>query len=632
MSDLEFLYDLAQRKLQANRTYLEVRKDAQTLEKNQKDNLEKSSNLVTTSVENLKDQKKRYQRQIKTQMDHLIEMVQFNSGSGSGTMRYIKQKFIQAAVRIGPKIYEELIKESISSLGCSAQQAYETTQPFYIKVKSTDLLNLLKRDPNEENAAVAYEKIDPVYGSIPYSMNREMWYRLQNLNTPIDYIGASGQKLFSIKYTRSIPGGGPTGDFFEIRLADKVGPINTVYSFLVDYYRSIRIVDTNNIFQQLMDMITGAISIEAKLGTGEIEIKNKFLLILQRILGLCFDSKREIDVSGTAKVAELDGVDESFFEFTDIDLTYINQIISNTKNGVVEFQDCENLLLPVDSKSILNYLLKFNKTDSIEDEEKIAEGLLEVLTENEKWKLLIPNSVDIKLKADFSFLTSLPKAIMLAILSPKVLLPLLIMSKAIGQNIVDGVDTLLDFMKIFKKYVLGLMSKIGAIFVEELFNIIKKDIKTLVKLIISDLMKEQATKRFALYLKLASILLLIIKLIDDWRKCKSVVDEILAMLDIIMTGVNRNRVPTPLLAAAQFLGGYSSIRAFINVVEEFQKLGLPTGPTEAGGPNLSLQAIFAQIKGQSTEELNKKIQVLIPPLAITPAGLTVPASGFGIGI
>jgi hypothetical protein len=44
---------------------------------------------------------------------------------------------------------------------------------------------------------------------------------------------------------------------------------------------------------------------------------------------LCFDDRREIDVSGVAKVAELDGVDDSFFELNEIDLRNIDSEISN---------------------------------------------------------------------------------------------------------------------------------------------------------------------------------------------------------------------------------------------------------------------------------------------------------------
>ena len=618
--DLNSAFDSVNQKIKANKTYIEVKQDAAKLKRDVKNNLEKQKEKVTTTVNTLKENKKRYQRQVKTQIDKMMEVIQMNSGSGSSTMRYIKSKFNEIAVRIGPKIFDTLQKESINSLGCSAQQSYDGTQSLYIKVKSTDLLNLLKRNPNDEVAAVAYEKTPPTSSTIPYSMNREMWERLQNLNVPESFYGASGQKLFEISYVNS--NGVVTGDFFKIKLESKINGINKVGDFLTDYYKAIRIVDTNNLFSQLMDQISGAISIDAKLGYGELDEKNKFVLILQRILGLCFDSKREIDVSGNSKVAELDGIDESFFEFTDIDLRYIENTISNIQNGVVEFEDCDNIKLPVDSKSILESLIKFNSITNVKDEEELANQLTTILTQNDKWKL--PNSIDINVSVDLSFLINMPKAIMMALLSPKVLLPIMIMSKAIGQTVADTVESLMDFMKAFKKYVIALMSKIGALFVQELFQIIKKDIKRLVGEILKDIKKEKVLKVYSIILVLVELILLVARFIDDWRKCKSVVDEILALLNLVR-GKGAS-IPSPLLAASELLDGYSESRAFINVISEYQKLGLPTGVAPDGSPNLMLQAKFAEIKGHQKEQNeNGKVQVFVKPLTITPAGITLPS-------
>jgi len=617
--DLNSSYNAVDSKIKATRTYLEVKQDRIKLKKQGlKDNLEKDKKKVTTSINKLKDQKKRYQRQVKTQMDQMLSMVQFNSGSGSSTMRYIKSKFIEAAVRIGPKIFDILLHESISSLGCSQQQSFDGNQPpIFIKVTSVDLQKLLQRDPNDEVAAVAYEKTAPTPG-IPYSMNREMWDRLQNLNVVVPYNGASGQKLFDISYVNTdgiIP-----GDYYKIQLVNKVNGVNKVGDFITDYYKSINIVDTNNLFAQLMDQISGAVSFEAKVGYGDLAEMNKFMLLLQRILGLCFDSTKEIDISGNSKVAELDGIDESFFEFTDIDLRYIDDMISNIQRGVMEFEDCGNVILPIDSQAILDDLIKFNKVTNIKDEENIASALIDNLVSNPKW----PNSLDVKLSADLSFLTNLPKAIMMALLSPKVLLPLFVMSKAIGQTVADSVESLGDFMKVFKKYVINLMSKIGGLFIKELFDIIKRDIKTLITEIISDIAKEKALKKYTIILVLVELILLVARFVDDWRKCKSVVDEILALLNLVSIG--GGGIPAPLLAASELLDGFSPSRAFINTIEEYQKIGLPTGPMPDGSPNLMLQAKFAEIRGHQEEDnKNNKVQVFIKPLTVTPAGITLPA-------
>lgn len=625
--DLESGYASIENKMKSSRTYLDTKMASIDLEKNSGDNLEQAKQKVLSSIDKVKDQKKRFQRQMKTQMDQMLSMVQFNGGSGSSSMNYIKTKFIQAALRVEPKIFDILNKETINALGCSQQQAY-SAQTIYIKVKSVDLQRLLTRDPDEESAAVAYEKVAPTPNQIPYSMNRQLWERLQDLNVPQPFYGRSGQKLFDISYVQQ-DGNGISGDFYKVDLVNKTVGMNKVANFVVDYYRAVKIIDTGNLFQQLMDQISGAVSFDAKVGFGQLEEENKFMLILQRILGLCFDSAREIDISGNSKVAELDGIDESFFEFTDMDLRYINDTISNIQNGVVEFEDCENVKLPVDSQSIMNSLLKFNKITKIEDEQSLAEQLTETLTGNEKWKFLVPNSVDINLSVDLSFLTNLPKAIMMALLSPKVLLPLYIMAKAIGQLSGYAIESLMDFMKAFKKYCINIMSKIGSLFVQELFEIIKKDIMNLISQIIKDLAKEKVLKKYVMILKLIQLIMIIAKFVDDWRKCKSVVDEILALLTLVAPDFGGG-IPAPLLAAAQLLQGSSPTRAFINGVSEWQKVGLPTGAMPDGSPNLALQAMMGQIKGQAQEQdENGKVQIFMKPLTVTPAGTLPSADIYG---
>ena len=130
-------------------------------------------------------------------------------------------------------------------------------------------------------------------------------------------------------------------------------------------------------------------------------------------------------------------------------------------------------------------------------------------------------------------------------------------------------------------------------------------------------------------LKLIQLLLIVAKFISDWRKCKSVVDEILWLLKIATTGFGNN-IPLPLLFGAQLMDGYSETRAFIGAIEEMQKMGIPTGPLPDGTPNLNVLQMFGQMKAQAMEEAqNGKVQIAIPPLTMTPAGLTVPSNSFG---
>ena len=91
-----------------------------------------------------------------------------------------------------------------------------------------------------------------------------------------------------------------------------------------------------------------------------------------------------------------------------------------------------------------------------------------------------------------------------------------------------------------------------------------------------------------------------------------------------------NQVPLPLLLSSRFLSGFSSSRAYLNVIGEFEKLGLPTGPMPDGSPNLMLASIKALIDGIDKEEAqNGQVQVAVDFLSITPIGQTIPKVVYG---
>lgn len=99
---------------------------------------------------------------------------------------------------------------------------------------------------------------------------------------------------------------------------------------------------------------------------------------MQRILGLCSDSNKEINVGASSKVSEVDNVDESFYEFNDIDLRIIEQSISDIKLGVVEFEECDNIKVPLNLEATLTALdnLEFNEDTSDLNEIEAASGII----------------------------------------------------------------------------------------------------------------------------------------------------------------------------------------------------------------------------------------------------------------
>ena len=623
--DINADYKKIQDKVASTKTYTDVKSQYDKATKKVGSSFDKKKAKVSQSLTEFKDKTKRYQKQIKNQFEELLDLANTTGGQGSGSPQYIKRLLIRTIKNVQPRLRTIVIADCLTALGCDQQQTYNPNSDIYLRVSSVDLFSRLKIDPQDEVGKIIYEKdsVTPSSSTYPFSMNRKMYGLIQD-GTQFTYVGKSNQDLFKIKYVEQDPNGIP-GPWYHITLSGRNGNINRVGEFMVDYYDTIRMAEDTDIIGSIMESLCGALSMKVSAGTSQVENASKYELLLARILGLCFDNRTEIDVSGIAKVAELDGVDDSFFEFTEIDLRNIDDRVQNIKKGVIQFEDCDNILLPVNFDEIVKALgtLNFYKGSEFEN---AADNITSVLANNPAW-IGIGINVNPQVVVDTNFIKLLTNGLIGALITPKMILPILTMYKALG-NTIDNIKSFVDFAKTFKKFFINLVSKVGAIFVEELYKLIKEDILKLAQQVITDILKEKQMKKYAMILKLIGILLAIIKLISDYRKCKSLIDDLLNILNLITTP--GGGVPLPLLFAAQLLDGYSETRAFVGTIAEMQKLGVSTGAMPSGAPNFDVLSKLGQMKSMASENAeNGKLQIAIGSLSITPAGLTVPAGAYG---
>jgi hypothetical protein len=500
-------------------------------------------------------------------------------------------------------------------------------------------------------------------------MNKEFNQRLTGSNFSKSYKGeygkyyqgVSGQDLFDFQYS-------PTNQFgvdqacYRVALISKVnatstvtgGTVNKVIDLLQDYYGTIKLIDTVDFTATLMNIVSGAIDIKANLGSEEITEQSKFLIILQRILGLCFDSRREIDVSGISKIAELDGVDETFFEATEVDLRNIDIRINNIQNGIMELIDCDNVQVPVDYETIIDELIGFRDKEDLSTEEQVQNiiDITNTLTENPDWKVFLPTNFDGQI-LNQEFINQIPLAVAGSILSPKVLFPIFVLLQVLesqgtnvynqavtsantytqSANTINGsvnniINNQVDFAKTFKTFNIQVTSRVGSIFIEQLFQILKKDLINLLKPVITDIAKGRLEKKYLTVQRLVNIALIlqqVVKGVDDYRKCKSLVDDILKILNLLSSlAPPGSKIPNALLLLADFLPGTSAERSTINTIEELQKLGIPTGTLPDGSPNLMLLFNLSENKGAEKEKSqNGKVQLV----AFSADGVPVKVSG-----
>jgi hypothetical protein len=680
--DLNNSEEKIQRRLAAIKTFNEVSQSEKDLVKNAGNSFSKSNAELSTQLNKIKDYQKRFLKDPPNSTDKMLDFLGTTKGNGLESLAYLKKKVLEVAVKIEPTIAAIVKEQTIKALGCSQEQKYTgfnlngaqisplSTLPqadgIYIPVESIDFFSNLKNSPDTPFGKMFYEKpipsADPTFkpygGKKPFPMNKQMYQIMetQNLNKSYsqingkNYLGKSGQNLFDFQYTKQ-NSFGVTGDYFRMLLLNRENDVNNVGEFLSDYYSTIKLIDPVDVAMQLTNIVSGAININSQIGIGEVTNQSQFMLIAQRVLGLCFDSRQEIDVSGTAKIAELDGVDDSFFEFTEVDLRNIDIEISNVQNGVMEFVDCNNVKLPVDSESLVSQIIDFrDDVDAQTTEQQVnsINNILNSISQNPQWAPLLPSNFNAGVAIDKNIIKKIPLAVAAGVLSPKVLLPLYTLLSVVqsgatytynqqvtttneviqsgnsnttqGSNIVaDGKD----FLKKYKKFSIDTISLINNEFLKVLFDELKKDILLLVAAVLKDVNKSQRLKRYAIILKLIQLALIISQLVNDYRKCKSLMSNILLLLDTInglgpKQLISRDDIPAPLLYLSQFLPGYSPERATINTIELLQGLGIPTGTLPDGSPNLMLLYNLMSNKGADTENAeNGKIQ------AITTDGFNV---------
>lgn len=620
------------------KTYKQYKQNYDELKKKAGSSEEPANKFISNQLGDFVKWRKKHTANATTFTDELIKQLKQIKGSGLETDTFIKRIFLNSLKKIKPEIKNLIIENVKSALACSNVQGYQFNTAYYIPVKSVDLFGVLELPTDDKIGKFFYEEKPIQYGTFPFSMNRELYERTQNLNQTYssvagnNYIGTSFQNLFDISYVDSyvdpITSQTIQGSFFKVDLKPRSN-FPTIDEFLNDYYSSVDILNYKTFFTNLVDYVTGAISFgkgDGKLKLGTIQ---KSLTIMQRILGLCSDSNKEINVGGTSKVSEIDNVDESFYEFNDIDLRIIDQITSDIKLGVIEFEECDNVKIPMNLDAVLTALdnLQFNENTSDVNEINAALGIIYPVIDNE---------ATYKLSVDSGFFGQFVKAIVNTVLSPKAILPIMISAGMLNQPIFNQINNIQDFLKKFKNFFNQFLTKISAIFTKAIFDELKKEIKTLVALLLKDINDEKKKKINQIIFSIVAIVKPLTQGAKDFRECKSVLDELLQLLNI---GVKKrldklkesgSDLPLPLLLSAKLLDGYSPTRSFLNTVQNLQELGIPTGPMPDGSPNKFLASIKAVIDGNSQEiDENGKVAIGIGPLTVTPAGITIPKDAYG---
>lgn len=594
-----------------NKQQKQLRKNTNASVSNFSDNLDKKEAGFKKSLDKykaerdvLKNKAKSYKTQGKNQINSLIDLAigSVDSPSGSDATKEIRNLFVRAIKNTRARIKNLLNEEVVKSLGCTQEQQF-TLQPIYIPVESIDIFGYtLQYSPEETPGIYLYENL-PFNPNTnpnvkPYSFNRELYNRLQNSESYLKqynkyFTGPSGQPLFNITYVTTDDKNND-GQFYKVELQNRFTG-NKIVDFIGEYYSSIDVVSIKEIYTNVLNAMTNSISFSKKFVDNDQREQKKWEIVIQRILGMCWDNKQEIDVSGVGKLDPLDQIDSDLLDFDDIDNASIEDSVKNFVAGVTEFLDCGSIKFPISSDLLPKLLEPFNDENLVNSNpDFLADNMLNELASNPEWKAKLPEFPFLNIAINKEFLRVALQAVINTLLSPKHLFPLVVMNKSLNSE-QQPAQTFEDFVRYYKKFLMNLISNISAIFVEELLKEIKKNYKRITQDLLESQVQEILSKRkksVASIITAINIGLTLAATIRDYRRCQNVIDELNRLLNLSQRLIRLTRGTTNPIwnTLAVFKPGMSTTSLMTRYLQEVGVLGVDTGDMPDGSPNTGLLA------------------------------------------
>lgn len=271
----------------------------------------------------------------------------------------------------------------------------------------------------------------------------------------------------------------------------------TLIEFNTDYIMSLKLFDSKTVAAQLIDALTGCLTIDLHLSYEQMLIKYE----TQRMV------KSVVETDDTV-------VSDCFFTFSNTDYDKMLQESELAREGLYAMNTDNPTGVKVDAESILNSINTINEGSSKETVQSVIEGSLTEIS-----KMLSDVSYEEKDKLNFgaeinfieNIMNNLAYVITMSILSPKVYLLLAINLQLLGQQTNFNIN---DFIEMHRQLIVQILRAVRDALIQYLVDELMK--------ILADLAKEVAVK---LTIEQAQYYMrLIRKLIDCFRRKRGTLD------------------------------------------------------------------------------------------------------------
>lgn len=475
--------------------------------------------------------------------------------------------------------------------------------------KEFDFLNVLKIVPSSSMGQIIYEPEDKETNRVKF--DRKLYEQFANGTTPYEFDSLSNNTLFSMTWDDNSQ---------EYVISGLTSSALKMDEFFNEYYSTIEYPDFEYIVKTAM-----ALSIQGD-GTENIDF-NISLNFLDRLLDKLFSvcSSSDTDVNNLSPIENFNENDkdiESYFDFNNVEGIDLDAEEKRLK-GVLKYTDCDNFEVPINPKMIEQFVYYSTKKD-IND--LIDSTLNRVATDSaSESDSDIPDERYIHFMLN-SFILQVPKAIVLSVLTPKLLLPIVAMYKMIKGNVGNVKEVMKAMSKLFYNIIKGLFWK----YVREFWKFIKKELIVFISNLVQNIIRNLLKRYRAIISSLIGILTKILESGVD--NCEDLFGLILQTINGALNIPSNVNIPGMLLMLSDSASGYSQDRALMNISERLEASGISLSPI-FGEDNDIIPLVKSIIDGNMEEiDTNSFVkvsnkEVIIPnypsPIIIPPGYMRI---------
>ena len=521
-------------------------------------------------------------------------------------LHFLAHEAINTTITSSKNIVMDNVKNILfSGDGICGSSTPITGNTLTIRPGEFDFMNVLTVNPTSNSGQIVYEPQNPSRNLI--KMNRILYSGFtanQSVKT------SDEKKLFDLHWDDANQ---------EFQLSELTGMTTTtqtgttVGGFFNDYYSNIEQLDLSAVVKTATMMVLKGDGSEPPLFDIGMNDLNR---LLNKLMKVCNNPSQGLNQSAENQFNEDDDDIESYFDFDDMEGIDLDDE-ANRFNKVLKFTDCNNFTIPSNPSHYEDfvYLSKNNLDDAVND------VFLNVATTSYQEAGGTIPLVNFQISLFNSYILNLPKALIGSILSPKYILPIVIIYKYInsagGNVVLLAKEIMKKLHKLFFKIIRDILWK----FISEFWKLVKKDLLEFLKITALNIIKEKYKKYRDYILSIINLLRGILS--TNLNNCNALFTVIDKTIDAALYGGPNFRVPGVIDAFSYKKPGFSNTRTIIGIVEELDKRGVNASQPIFGQDNNLLTFLKSTVNGY-TKEVNNNSYV-----HVSNDKIIIPVTGIG---